>query len=275
MSRHDDSAVRTLPSASDATWGSDDHGSGDPGLRSADPTRRPPNPVASWIRRWSLVLVVLLLVATVVYGRSATRTGATEPGPGGADAGAVPTVGSSQVYVVKSGDTVSGIAVRLGVDPAVLLAANGIDDPDRIETGQELTVPAHVVAGVVACPIPGGEFLPEFGYIKPTGKFHEGVDIYAGAETPVLAPADGRVTFEHGTIGGYQFTIERDDGVRFVGTHMTGYGPDPDGAQVTSGDVVGYVGASGNAVGGPPHLHFEIIVNGEPIDPYPTLVAAC
>jgi LysM repeat protein len=54
---------------------------------------------------------------------------------------AVPTPGVEQRYVVRDGDTLSGIAARFGVSEDAILDANGISDPDRILVGQELIVP--------------------------------------------------------------------------------------------------------------------------------------
>lgn len=234
---------------------------------SADPAPEAPNR-----RPWVPTVLVVLLVVTALFGRSATQSGDAGGLVEESSTGDATAAGGSERYTVQRGDTVSGIAAQLGIDAEVLLAANGISDPNRIEAGQLLLVPVRNVAVGMTCPVPGGEFLPEFGYIKPNGKFHAGVDIYAPAETAVLAPIGGSVRFEEGTIGGLQFTIRGDDGVSFVGTHLASFGPN---AEVSAGDVVGYVGNSGNAVGGPAHLHFEILVGGEPVDPFATLDAAC
>lgn len=55
---------------------------------------------------------------------------------------AVPTPGVEQRYVVREGDTISGIAARFGVPEDAILKANGITDPDRLFAGQELVIPA-------------------------------------------------------------------------------------------------------------------------------------
>ena len=58
------------------------------------------------------------------------------------------------------------------------------------------------------------------------------------------------------------------DGRTYIGTHLDGFALAGD---VPAGAVMGYVGDSGNAVGSDPHLHFEILVDGAPINPYPIL----
>ena len=54
---------------------------------------------------------------------------------------AIPTPGIEQRYVVREGDTLSGISARFGVPEEAILQANGITDPDRLFVGQELTIP--------------------------------------------------------------------------------------------------------------------------------------
>ena len=81
------------------------------------------------------------------------------------------------------------------------------------------------------------------------------------------------MTQKIGTIGGLQFRLDGDDGHVYFGTHLDEFGAD---GRVNAGEVLGTVGDSGNARGSSPHLHFEIYPNGvEPVNPYPTLVAAC
>jgi murein DD-endopeptidase MepM/ murein hydrolase activator NlpD len=90
--------------------------------------------------------------------------------------------------------------------------------------------------------------------------------------TPVRAPVDGEVTYLTGPRGGLQFELWGDDDTRYIGTHL-----DDSGArgQVEAGDIIGYVGTSGNEVA-VPHLHFEVHPDdGAAMNPYPVLRAAC
>ncbi len=83
----------------------------------------------------------------------------------------------------------------------------------------------------------------------------------------------GTVRRVEGTIGGLQFWLDGDDGHTYVGTHLEAFGA---GGEVAAGTVIGHVGTTGNARGSRPHLHFEIHPNGgTPVNPYPTLQAAC
>ena len=93
-----------------------------------------------------------------------------------------------------------------------------------------------------------------------SGGWHHGDDIFAAVGTPVLAVADG-VVFSVGwnSVGGWRLWLRDARGNEFYYAHLSAYSPlAVDGAVVRAGDVVGYVGDTGDAEGTPSHLHFEI-----------------
>jgi murein DD-endopeptidase MepM/ murein hydrolase activator NlpD len=101
-------------------------------------------------------------------------------------------------------------------------------------------------------------------------RMHQGVDFAAREGAPVLAAADG-VVVQAGRAGGYGELLR----IRHAGgwatgyAHLSGFAPDiAPGARVLRGEVVGFVGATGLATG--PHLHFEVSLNGERLDPMKT-----
>lgn len=98
-------------------------------------------------------------------------------------------------------------------------------------------------------------WFPRFG---PGWRLHQGTDIFAARGTPVRSPADGVIRFAGGGLGGIAAYVVQSDGTYFYLAHMERR-PDGqrDGQAVKVGDTVGYVGTSGNAEGGTPHLHFE------------------
>jgi len=79
----------------------------------------------------------------------------------------------------------------------------------------------------------------------------------------VRAPADGTVRYDSGGLGGLAATLTTSDGTYYYMAHLSGFAPDlANGAAVKQGRVVGFVGDSGNAKGGAPHVHFEIHPGG-------------
>ena len=96
------------------------------------------------------------------------------------------------------------------------------------------------------------------------GRLHAGIDIGVGYGAPILASASGTVIFA-GWMGGYGNFVIVDHG----GGLSTGYAHQSSiavgGGSVAQGQVLGYVGCTGHCYG--PHLHFEVRVNGIPVDP--------
>ena len=115
------------------------------------------------------------------------------------------------------------------------------------------------------------------------GRVHEAIDIHAPRGTPVVAATDGRVLRLHESRPGGLMIYQADATDRFVLMygHLEGYAPGlADGVAVRRGQVIGYVGTSGNAPPGTPHLHFVVARGrpstswwrGTPVNPYPLLV---
>ncbi len=146
-------------------------------------------------------------------------------------------------------------------------------------------VTARLSAGGYVFPIFGPvSFGDSFGGPRSNipGGWHHGEDIFAPAGAPVLAVADGTI-HQVGfiKIGGYRFWLRDDNGNEFYYAHLSAYTPLAiDGKRVQAGDVIGFVGDTGDADGGAPHLHFEIhpaamigLGYDGVVAPYPILVA--
>jgi murein DD-endopeptidase MepM/ murein hydrolase activator NlpD len=107
----------------------------------------------------------------------------------------------------------------------------------------------------------GERFHPILGYRR----MHEGVDLAASAGTPIVAAADGRVVGA-GWHGGYgqEVQIAHAGGLQTIYGHMSRIAARA-GELVRKGQVIGYVGSTGLSTG--PHLHFEVMKNGRPVNP--------
>ena len=106
-----------------------------------------------------------------------------------------------------------------------------------------------------------------------SGHTHEGLDIMAREGTPVVSPTDAVVirTGEGDSAGNYVTTANPGD-ESFVYMHLSKIADIDEGDVLEKGDIIGYVGHTGNAVAAAPHLHFEIHdEDGEPTDPFPRL----
>ena len=97
------------------------------------------------------------------------------------------------------------------------------------------------------------------------GRLHAGLDLAAPGGTPIWATKDGRVTMAeyYGGYGNYT-CVDHGGGVSSCYAHQSRFGT-LTGASVKQGEVIGYVGTTGSSTGD--HLHFEIRVNGTPVDP--------
>ena len=124
-------------------------------------------------------------------------------------------------------------------------------------------VSADLSAGGYVFPVYGtASFGDSFGGPRPNipGGWHHGEDIFAAEGTPLLAVADGTLhTIGFTKIGGYRLWLRDTEGNEFYYAHLSAYSPlAVEGRTVEAGDVVGFVGDTGDAEGGSPHLHFEI-----------------
>lgn len=120
-------------------------------------------------------------------------------------------------------------------------------------------------------------YTDNFGDYRSGGRTHQGIDIFALRGTPVVAVMDGTiVTAGTQSLGGIVLRLRGRDGHVYSYAHLDGYASGiSEGSSVRAGQTIGYVGDTGNAKGGAPHLHFEIHPGGgAAIDPYAILRGA-
>lgn len=146
--------------------------------------------------------------------------------------------------------------------------------PAAASGGQKLLIP---VEGMKLA-----QLSDNFDQPRGTERHHEALDIMAPTGTKVLAVADGKIAklfnSKPGGLTVYQFDPE--EKLAYYYAHLDKYAEGlQEGAQVKRGDLIGYVGATGNANPAAPHLHFAVIEltpekqwwKGTPINPYPLM----
>ena len=103
--------------------------------------------------------------------------------------------------------------------------------------------------------------------IKGYSHHHKGVDFAAPRGTPVMAAGDGLVAASHrwGGYGNY-IRVNHQNGYATVYAHLSKFAPGiRKGSRVRQGQIIGYVGSTGNSTG--PHLHHEVLINGKHVNP--------
>jgi len=121
-------------------------------------------------------------------------------------------------------------------------------------------------------PVRGPHTFTNDWHAPRRGHLHQGNDIFAATGTPCVACVSGTVNHGEGKNAGLYVRLVGDDGNVYYYMHLHSFAAT---GHVAAGTVIGYVGDTGNAVGGPPHLHFEIHPGGgAAINPYPILLAS-
>ncbi|MEW5929166.1 MAG: M23 family metallopeptidase [Gemmatimonadota bacterium] len=147
----------------------------------------------------------------------------------------------------------------------------------RLEYLSRLTGMAVPVQGVRA-----SSLRDSFLEGRSGGRTHEAIDIHAPEGTPVVAVADGQIVRLHqGALGGNSiYHVDEDGRARYYYAHLERYADGlAEGQRVKRGDVIGYVGDTGNAQPGDFHLHFSVSLlndarqwwKGTPLNPYALL----
>jgi len=125
-------------------------------------------------------------------------------------------------------------------------------------------------------PVFGRYWYSDDWHAQRVGHLHQGNDIFAAWGTPVVAVQDGVISkMSTGGLGGIALDLTNDRGDFFYYAHLSAYAQRLTlGQRVQAGQLIGYVGNTGNAATTPPHLHFEIHPGGGgAVDPFPYLEA--
>ena len=231
------------------------------------------------IARANHTTVAALVGANGIRNANVIRIGQVLSIPGGSTASNAvgpKTFAGTGIVVVQPGETLARVAARAGVHSWTIVAANGLTRPYQLYVGGQLLLSVRNGAStspLVRCPARGARFMNDWGFPRSDTGFHQGTDMMAPKGTPIVAPASGTVVQGVGSIGGRYFRLTARDGTVYYGAHMSKFGKS---GRVRAGDVIGYVGNSGDAAGGATHLHFEIHpAGGAAVNPYGYLVRAC
>jgi len=133
--------------------------------------------------------------------------------------------------------------------------------PRRNPLKGPLKLHPRLTAGRYVFPVYGPTaYIDTFGAKRADETFHHGDDIFGNLGQPILAVTDGTL-FDVGyeKIGGYRLWLLDKEGNQFFYAHLSAYSTlAHDGAHVRAGQVIGFMGNTGDAEGTPVHLHFEI-----------------
>lgn len=196
--------------------------------------------------------------------------------------------GNSSVTIgdALSAMLVGGKAFTISEERMSLMGVRVTTDPGELEMYLGLTAGNELVAissaiggpgGTLSWPFPPSTVTSEYGprevTIEGASAFHEGIDFGVAEGTPIPSAGAGRVTFA-GPNGGYGNHVRVDHGRGLVTTysHMATMPYVTVGQIIPTGFALGPVGDTG--VSGAPHLHFEVHVNGSPVNPRSKLPAA-
>ncbi len=163
----------------------------------------------------------------------------------------IPIGTSAQTYSREWRRTSSTISSRI----------NNLDD-DKVEN-----LPVPILFGITPT-----NLTRNFGDPRSDGRIHEGLDIMAPLGAPIVSPTEAVVirVGNGDSAGNYVYTANPGDET-FAYMHLDEIADIDEGDELKKGDLIGYVGNTGNASGGATHLHFEIRYDHEATDPYPRL----
>lgn len=207
-----------------------------------------------------VALAVTGLVLTVTMPGTGALTATSESGQASAAVGTQPEIPASASATIDF----SRAAVSTTADPdsrlKQLLSAQSVG-----------SIQVSSSKGTLGAPLDTLVASSPFGYrVNPitgaVGEFHRGQDFVAQCGTPVHAAAAGKVTFAgwHPYGGGNRVVVDHGNGLETTYNHLSSFNVQV-GQTVSRGDVVALSGTTGASTGC--HLHFEVMVNGDVVDP--------
>jgi len=157
----------------------------------------------------------------------------------------------------------------------------------KLEDEQRRQQLAAAGGGAILCPQNPAWFQNDWGYPRSGGRTHKGTDVFSDVGTPVRAVANGSIRrLDHtntyrpgsnsGDLGGISISIWTSGNEYWYFAHLQRLADGlREGDAVSAGQVIGWVGNTGNAYSTPSHTHIGRYVNGSAVNPFPLLNAAC
>lgn len=192
---------------------------------------------------------------------AATASMPTEPAAAGGAASAAAAPASPASAVPAS----TGVPLP---EPAAAASVPSTAAPEPAEPP-----PSPAVGGGLVCPIAGPRsFADTWGAARSGGRSHEGVDMMSPGGTPLVAMESGRVEFRTNNLGGNTVRLYGASGTRYYYAHLSAW--EGRNRSVAQGEVIGYVGRTGNTQAN--HLHLQVHPGGGlAVNPYPYARQAC
>lgn len=229
----------------------------------------------------------LLLFLVLMQWHKPGTMGATVtwlPVPPPAEIKSIGSIRGIPLIAAPSNENEPGATEEIVAEPTPMLwppfvpgAATAVPSETPVVENNTLLIP---VSGVQR-----SQLIDTFNDARGGGRIHDAIDIMAPKGTPVFAVADGKIAklfnSKQGGLTLYQFDTAEIHAYYYA--HLDSYAADiKEGDLIMRGDVVGYVGSTGNASPAAPHLHFAIFVlgpdkkwwQGTAINPYPLLGVA-
>jgi murein DD-endopeptidase MepM/ murein hydrolase activator NlpD len=175
---------------------------------------------------------------------------------------------------------VSDIATRITLAPKPI--ASPSDESVPVAPVLPVSLPSPSALIVPVSSIKPSALSDTFTDARSGGRVHDAIDIMAARGTPVIAASDGKIVklFFSKQGGNTIYQFDPSETFTYYYAHLDSYAPGvSEGQQVKQGDLIGFVGSTGNASPDAPHLHFAIFVlgpekkwwQGTAINPYPLL----
>lgn len=181
----------------------------------------------------------------------------------------------NQAYKVVALHHYGMISSRICGSLKTTVTLSALETPPRtVEEAKPTVYESKNVTTAWSKPVSGGRITSPFGLReRPTAKGstnHQGIDIGVPLNTPVYAPANGKVTFAN-WYGGYGKCVQLNNGtindkaVSSLYGHLNSWAVKVGDTVMQGQTIIGYVGSTGVSTG--PHLHFEVRENGAPVNP--------